>query len=701
MLIFLLSLNLFIPPYEHLYLKTGLESKIDKYFSSGMIDSAEYYAQKLLNTSKDQKTKRKALLYLYRIYKTSGNEKEAYNALQKILKESGHFDSLTLYRDYFTYLYNSNKLNQIIELKDKIPSDDTLYFIMGLTLFKLNKLDTALTFLTKCRLKEALYLRAFSLYKLGNYSEAESLSKGLNWGELTLLTFSQKELWDSIVSYMEEKNIALNEKLLPYFRVLYIVALKKTGRKVPFTYYKEWLTTNKGHQLEDYVSFLYAEDLADQGEWSTAIEALNSIDTVKFFSKFPSFKGEYFWIKGKAFFYRGSNLINITKHLLQASNLIQDPMIKDSCNYLLGLTYSKFALYKKAVLYFQRVREDSNLYLDASFNLITAYYQLSQYDDALEIIEKVLKKRDLPVELKLNLLTIKTKIHEAQKDYSKAITTYQTMLLYETRKPEIYKIYYNIEMLKYKKGDYESLEKAYYSYISKFPDSPYVPQLYYDLLLKYIYSKDTDNARKALNALIDKFPEDSKTLDAIDLYFSSQIATLEDTTILKELLSKNPDIEDYVYLTLGRFYKRLRLYDVALKSLSTVKQGTYYNQAQVEIMEIYFLLNKYNEVEMLGIEIMPDEIKEYTSYRILELVLKAVKNEGKVLTFNSLVNRYANKDFPFKKDFCLMVSDIYIKEKDTTNAVKFLRMARDLGATDQEIANYNVELLKLSREIVR
>jgi hypothetical protein len=48
-----------------------------------------------------------------------------------------------------------------------------------------------------------------------------------------------------------------------------------------------------------------------------------------------------------------------------------------------------------------------------------------------------------------------------------------------------------------------------------------------------------------------------------------------------------------------------------------------------------------------------------------------------------------------------MVSDIYIKEKDTTNAVKFLRMARDLGATDQEIANYNVELLKLSREIVR
>ncbi|MDI6850552.1 MAG: tetratricopeptide repeat protein [bacterium] len=358
----------------------------------------------------------------------------------------------------------------------------------------------------------------------------------------------------------------------------------------------------------------------------------------------------------------------------------------------------KFAHYKKAIQFLQKVRGNSHLYYDASYNLATAYYQILEYDDALEIIDEVLKKQDIQEELRLKLLKIKANIYESQKEYSKAISTYQTMLQYVTQKPKIYEIYYHIELLKYKRGDYKSLREVYQNYLNKYPESPFIPQLSYDLLFNYIYSEEKENAREILLFMIDKFLKNPKTLEAISLYFGSPVASLEDSTILKNLLIKNPELEDYVHLTLGRLYKRLRLYDDALKFFGLVKQGNYYNQAQVEIMEIYFLLNKYNEVEMLGTEIMPEEIREYTSYRIVELLLKALKNEGKVSTFNSLVNYFASKDFPFKKDFCLMVSDLYIREKDTTNAIKFLNIARDHGATDQEIVNYNVELLKILKE---
>ena len=698
MLLLFLSLYLFIPSFENILVKTTFDSKIEKYLSAGITDSAEYFAQKLLKSSRNLKTRKKALLYLYRIYKYSGNEKDAYNTLQELLKLSNHSDSIAFYIDYFTHLYKSKKLNHILELKDEIPLDDTLYFIISLTMFNLNHLDSVITYTERCHLKEAKYLKAFALYKLGRYYEAESLSKNLNWKELTILSFAQQQRWDSIAFSLEHFNMDLNNLSLPYLRVLYFLSLRKSGKKIPLSYYEEWLIANKGNSLEDYVSLLFAEDLGRENQWSRSLQILNTIDTVQFFSKYPSLKADYFWTKGKALYYKRSNLKRITQHLVSALNLTQDPVVKDSCNYLLGLTYLKFAHYKKAIQYLQKVKENSHLYYDASYNLASAYYQILQYDDALEIIDEVLKKPNIPEESRLNILSIKANIYESKKEYSKAISTYQTMLQYVTQKPKIYEIYLHIELLKYKRGDYKNLKEVYQNYLSKFPESPLIPQLSYDLLFNYIYSEEKENAREILLYMIDKFPQNQKTLEAISLYFSSPVASLKDSTILKNLLLKNPELEDYIHLTLGRFYKRLRLYDDALKSFEVVKQGNYYSQAQVEIMEIYFLLNKYTEVEMLGREIMPEEIREYTSYRIVELLLKALKNEGKVSTFNSLANYFAGKDFPFKKDFCLMVSDLYIREKDTTNAIKFLNIARDLGATDQEIINYNVELLKILKE---
>jgi tetratricopeptide (TPR) repeat protein len=688
----------FIPTIDILDPVAYYEAKTKMFLEKGEVDSAEYYAEIYLKKAQTLKQKKQALFLQYHINKKQRDIEKTEESYYELLKIATLQDSLQFTRDYMFFLYNTREYERIVVFQTPFADDDSINFVVALALVRVGRIEEGIELLKTNNLTEGKILRTYLLHSTGKYRDALELSRTIQWYEMFVISAGALGIWDSVRFLQERLSENSNTDLGSYLQVIYILALRNLSLEVPFEVYQKWITTYSSHPLKDYVKYLYSVDLNKQGKWLASNDILSSIDTLTFFEGYPDFKVNYYWVKGKNCYFSSGSLREITKNLLFVAENARSNELRDSCYYYLAYTYQRFSQYKKALDYFGRISESSPFFVSSLYNTARIYHKQNENAKAKEIIEKALNMNVEP-DFKVRFLELKAEIHEAEKEYSKAINVYNSILKLDVSKAKSYEIYYNIEILKFKRGDYDSVEQAYFNYIIKYPESPLVPQIYFDLTFKYVYTKDKASAKRILNDMISRYPLSLKTIDALALYFNSPLAALEDTTMLNDYKRKNPKNLDETEYIKGALFSKFGMYDEALKYYGNVKSGRYLTEAQMRAMEIYFNLKKYYEVEVTGMEILPDEIKDFSSYKIVEYYLKALKIQGKNETFNNVSNYYISKEFPFKKDYCLMLSDLYIKEKDTLNAIKCLLMATTHNATATEIAKYNPELLKLLEKL--
>ncbi|MBP7703325.1 MAG: tetratricopeptide repeat protein [Candidatus Hydrothermae bacterium] len=698
MTVILYFLLLYIPPIEKFDAVENYELKISQFVSSGMLDSAQRYVKIYLSRADNVQHRKKGLFWEYTINKKQLNIPKTEETFKELLKVSTLEDSILFTRDFVTFLYNLHEFERILDFKNLKNQDDSARFVIALAHTKLGKEDVALEILKENSINEARILKTYLLYRTAQYEEAYKASREIQWNEMALISAPQLGMWDSVKNLFESSRDRLNPSLVPFLDVIYIISLKNLNLNVPEETYQKWISFYGDHPLSNYVLFAYAKDLHKMNKWKSSIEVINLIDTVDLFEKFPSLKIEYFWIKGKNYYYSGGSLKDITKNLQYVLENTTDESVLDSCNFFLGNTYQRINQFKRALSFHQNVKKDSPFYIKSLYNTAYIYFQLSRYAEAIEIVNYILNMNP-DQETRVMSLKLKAKIYEVQQNYSSAIQIYRSILNEKIKRNKMYEILYNIEILKFKNGDYKSLDEAYSKYLAKYPESPLAPQIYYDLVFKNVYSRERQEAIKILGDMIRHHPASSKTLEALSLFFTDPLCSLKDTVLLNEYLAKNPKVENDVNYLKGTLFLNNKLYDDAIMYLNKVKGGRYYIDAQAKIMEVYFNLQKYYEVEVIGMEVLPEEIRDFSSYKILTLYLKALKMQGKNDAFNSMVNHYVSKEFPNKKEFCLMLSDIYLQEKDSLNSLKFLIMAKNYGATNADIAKYNHELLKLTGDL--
>ncbi len=692
---FLLFLT--IPPFHSIDSLKIYEQNALNYLNRGMTDSARKYIDLLDKKARNQEEKKKAIYLEYTILKSENDTRGASIAMNYLLSFSNKADSVIFLRDLLIFLYNNSDFESIKKFEKIIPPDDTTSYLLALYKTRLGDFESALNYLEKSTIAESKILQIYILYALGKYREVYELGHRLNWPEILIISSGALGRWDSLKIIFENYGEVLSPTLYPYLQALYILSMINLDLRVPEELFKKWLTFYGETPLRNFISFLYAKELNKRRKWNQSEEIIKGIDTTSLFKDFPDTRTDFHWMNVKNIHYLKGSIRRLRASCNYITKNVSNQAVLDSCKFFLGSGYFRIGNYNEAIIHLKEVTESSPFFNESQYLIANSYFLSNQPDEALKVITKT-QSRATDLDFKTKLYEIQAKIYENKKEYSKAINTYRSLLALNPPKAKYYEILYQIEMLKYKSGQYESIDKAVLAYVQNNPESPLIPQCYYDLLFYYIYTGKGDKAREMLNELINKYPNSKKTIDAIELYFGSQQATLKDTTFLKEFLESNPKSEDFVYYIKGIFVSKFNKKDEALQSFSKVKAGEYYQKAQLEILKIYYDLKKYNEVKTLGLDLLQEEIKDFTSYKIVEVLLSTMYENGETESFDSMVNRYISKEFPFKKDMCLFLANTYLKGNDTLNALKYLMLAKNYEATDQEIIKYNPELLKLIKE---
>ncbi len=695
-------LLIFMPDLTRIEKVEVLEPKIERFISKGQIDSAEYLAEYLRLKSKSKDKRRKATFYLYHIAKMKKDTTKLDEYFSELLKDAPKSETLNLLRDYSIYLYNQKNYSKVIEVYKKNEiEDDTVNYVVSLSYFNLGNYEKSLEAAGKSGLLDAKIFKTFLLYKTGNLEEASKLAMETNSPQILLLYLFQSQRYrEYLETYPGIKEIIPRE-LLPYLDYYQFLSLKVLNSEINRELLERWLEVNSNHELSNNVLYLYAEELYNTKDYQKAINILNTVDTLSFFTGSEEAKISYYWLRGKIQFFRNASLSEIRKCLTYVIQNSKEVPIKDSANFFLGLSHLRFNQFRRALNAFSQIDENSNLFIYAQYYSAFSNLKLGNYEEVERILEKIMNSAKLDKDLQIKIMELKAQLYEATGKFNQAIKSYQDILRLESKvsNPQrYYEILLKIEILKYKRGDYRDIEKAYLTYYQKYPESPLNASIFYDLLFKSVYQRDTLNARKYLNLLIQNFPLSQKCRDALELYFTSSLSSLEDTTFLNLASCKNRSITSDLLFYKGNLYLKSKLLDQALNIFNNINEGRYEDEAKLKMLQIYSMTGKYQEVEIVGQDALPEELTTPTHLKILELFLQSLKMQGKSDAFESFTSYYLSKNTPYTKDIALFVANIYLKERDTANATKYLMLAKSYGATQEEILKYSLDLLKLAGE---
>ncbi len=692
--------TLYIPDLTKIERLELLESKIEKMIESGKADSAKTLSIYLKSKTRNRQKEKKSLYYLYEVAKIEGELAELDEIFLNLLKMCNKAESLALLRDFSIYYYNRCSYTKVLEIKDRLPiEDDTINFLVALSYFNLGDFKNSFRYAEASNLNETKPLKAVLLYKLGSIEEAMKIANEIEFPEIELLSQYSLSQWDNFIETYKKSHERIKPEFRLYADLLYLISLREAGLKTPLTLFEQWIELYGEQPLVNYVMYLYSIELYERKDYNRALKNLKAIDTLYLFSIFSETKVDYHWLLGKIQFQRNASLSEIRKYVLAVLKSTNSQEIKDSANYLLGVTLFRFNQLRRSLEYFSQIPPNSDLYWSSQYYVAKVNLKLGNYREAEKIVEYVQNQTNLDRETQIKFIEIKGELYENEGKFNQAIKAYQSLLnlINKNANPtKYYETLLKIDVLKFKRGDYRSLEEAYLSYAKKYPESPLNAQLYYDIMFKYVYLRDPNNAKRFLESLIQSFPQSPRTKDALELYFSSQIATLEDTALLNALSLKNSSLTSDLQYFKGILYLREKMTDQALRSFNEVKEGRYKDEAKYKIMEIYASLNKFQEVEIVGQDLLPEELKGPTDLKIIQLYLRALKMQGKSDAFESFLNYYITKDSPYNKDLAIFISDLYFREHDTVNAVKYILKSKALGATDTEISKYNPDLLKLT-----
>jgi len=182
--------------------------------------------------------------------------------------------------------------------------------------------------------------------------------------------------------------------------------------------------------------------------------------------------------------------------------------------YLKGLSYFIENRYSRAVSYFQRIPEQSELKPKALLKEADAYYNLGNISKAKEIYTKVMKEHP---------------------DSEEAMSATLALIQLELQRPE------------------GNLKELINTFVSKYPDSPIVNDLYYQLGEIYMKDNEREKAREVYRKLVNTEYGEKAKLRLAQLEEDEEIKIEKLRNLIKE--SEDPEVREEARKTLMAIFR--------------------------------------------------------------------------------------------------------------------------------------------------
>ena len=429
-------------------------------------------------------------------------------------------------------------------------------------------------------MKKLIFIILFALFSTPTWASTSSsflisqsafnnhdYSKSLYKFEIRKNNFSNDELLDKIIAAIITENLVLANKIADELiskdkdnQEAYIVKLVYLYLNNKFNEIKNIHNQSKDkNELIDFI-FFNNNELKNK---STISKALIDIVSSSFSNADQSSLNYTFLL----FYTSLSNIIDKNN---------------DRATLIKGELYQNLEKFNLARETFNRIKPNSDYYLDAQRSIAVSYSYHSSYDEGLQKIKKILKKNNNNYLIK----KILADFYRFKKNYSLAIKIYSEMIL--ENQNDLWSIFYMRGICYERLGNWDKAEKDFLSSLNLKPDSPNVlnylaygwvereikldqslkmlkeaynanPDSYYiidSLAWAYFKKNDLNEAARLMEKVIDLAPGEAISLDHLgDIYYAMQRKreAIHFWQQALELAEPEDEIEEGVKIKLKKF----------------------------------------------------------------------------------------------------------------------------------------------------
>ncbi|WP_347157045.1 tetratricopeptide repeat protein [Pontibacter chitinilyticus] len=554
-------------------------------------------------------------------------------------------DPVVQYKIAFTDYKNNNYKNAIANFKEVALKKDALgqnaAYYLGLSYLKENNKQFALTAFDQARksdqdkdITEAATLKYAQVsYELGNFREVIN----------SLANFT-KDYPDS--EQAEEADKLLSEA---YFgsndyaaAIRHIESLPKKSWRILQTYQR--------------VAYYYAVDLFNNAKFPQAVQMLDKSLQYPYDKEVTS--ASHF-VKGEAYSIgqRYDDAINSYAAVFRtAPNNKEDYYIKS--RYGIGYAYFNTKQYDKALTHFKAyldaIKPSNPNYNDATLRLADTYYVNKNYNEALNLYERVIASssadRDYALFQKGVVLSIVNKNEKAKNALQELLAKYPKSRYQDDAQ-------YQLAVIDYESGNYEAAVSSFTTLINNMPDSKLVPNALQKRGTAYANLHQYDKAIADQKRVLDEFPASkvaSGSLYSLQEVLGTENRSNEFDTYVDKYKAANPEstaLETIEFEAAKTLYFNEKYALAAPKFEAYIKQ--YPNSSYVPDAR-YFLADSY----------LRQNNTEEGKARLKEVI--AENRSG-------YVNRAIQK-----------VADMEFEAKNYPEAIKYYSRLRDLATNRKE-----------------
>jgi len=553
--------------------------------------------------------------------------------------------------------------------------NDTLRLLKSLCYLGIDSLNQSLKQLQNVDLPPAHYIKTYIYYKQNNKLKAYKEAQDLQLSLLKILAYYDVGYLSGIIPYKDSIESLRDEERL-YTEVIIYFAMDSMRTPSIEEKLKNFLAKNPNHPLICPVKLILSDIYETKGYYKRALDLL--IDINASMLQDSNLIARFYRLKAESFYrlQKFSRALAIYDTLLNFFKTYTDT---NFIHFRRGKIYYLQGKLGMAIQDLQHVTPESKYYGWSIYYNAKVKIKLGNIDDALKIL-RFLESHFEDRELKFYVYKLKGELYEKKRIFNLARENYIKAAQLTSDPKTKYDLFYRAEYCNYKSGKYKNAPQLNISYIKKYPESPKNPELLYELFLYYYKTGLFTASLDALNSMINFYPDKEPTLLACK-YLVEHHRDHQIEKILLTYSTKTKKFQNDVFLLLGKLKERTGNDEEALKFYSKVT-GKMKEEADIRIMDILYRNNKLDELLNYA-EYLHENVNTRSGFNALIFTIKAMRNKGLEEAMWTLIDQYRQESFRFKADFLIFISDIYLEEGDTLQAIRTLEEAGKIAVNKQ------------------
>lgn len=620
--------------------------------------------------------KKTALKILFGSHIALFNLDSAYLVMQELLPYVTSVESLKTIETFVSLALAQSEYIKGLKASEILKQpNDTLRLLKSLCYLGIDSLSQSLKQLENVDLPPAHYIKTYIYYKQNNKLKAYKEAQDIQLSLLKILVYYNAGYLSGIIPYKDSIESLGNEERLYTEAVIYF-AMDSMGTTSIEEKLKNFLIKNSNHPLIYPVKLILSDIYKRKGYYKRALDLLMEINVSML--RDSNLIARFYRLKAESFY----RLQKFSRALVIYDTLLNYFKIYTDTNFIhfrRGKIYYLQGKLGMAIQDLQHVTQESRYYGWSIYYNAKVKIKLGNIDDALKIL-RFLESHFEDKELKFYVYKLKGELYEKKRIFNLARENYVKAAELTSDPKTKYDLFYRAEYCNYKLGKYKSAPQLNISYIKKYPESPKNPELLYELFLYYYKTGLFAASLDALDSMINFYPDEEPTLLALK-YLVEHHRDHQIEKILLTYSTKTKTFQNDVFLLLGKLKERTGNDEEALKFYSKVK-GKMKEEADICIMDILYRNNKLDELLNYA-EDLRENVNTRSGFNALIFTIKALRNKGLEEAMWTLIDQYRMETFRFKADFLIFISDIYLEEGDTLQAIRTLEEAEKIAVNKQ------------------